>query len=198
MTVDAVIGMGPTWTNNRNESYNPTGLLRLLLTSLVHHSVWITLVCLAFPNARFHGLTLLDEHELIGELKNEHLTLEPTKQIPLATGVPPHIDDMIALKKVFDLCTTMYLKLDSHVINQKVEAKGGVKSVKLAKSLDQLNDELFRRIGAIGKYSWTPPPCEAFIHGLLLRVMSRGRDLFHSITRAPHGASPSRSHSLRT
>ena len=155
-----------------------------------------TLVCLVFPNHMFHALALLDEHKLLDELKSKHLTIEPTKQVPLA--VPPHIDHEIALKKVFDLCTKIDLKLDSHVINQKVKAEGGVKFVNLTMSLGQLKDKLFCQIGALGECSRTQPPCEAPTYFLLLRAMSRGWDLFHSIPRVPHGASPSRSRSPRT
>ena len=156
---------------HRNESHDPTGLLRLLLASIVHHSTWITSVCSARPDHPFHGLALFDNHELLGELKSEHLTLEPTQQVPLATGVPAHIDHAVALKKVFDLCTQIDLKLDRHsetlresicdAIDQKVEAEGGVNSVILAKSLDQLKDELFRRIDTLGQRSRTPPSYEA-------------------------------------
>ena len=106
-TVDELMGMGPTWATNRNESHNPTGLLRLLLASIVHHSVWITSVFLVYPDHPFHGLALLDKDELLDDLKDEHLPLDPTKQVPLATGVPPHIDHVIALKKVFDLYTNI-------------------------------------------------------------------------------------------
>ena len=155
------MGMGPTWANNRNESHNLTSLLRCLLTSIVHHSVWVTLVCSVFPDHPFYGLALLDKHELLDDLKSEHQTLDPTKQVPLATGVPPHIDHVIAFKKVFDLCTKIDLKLDSHAINQKVEAESGVKCVKLAKSFDQLKDTLFFRIGALGECSRTPLPYKA-------------------------------------
>ena len=142
-TVDELMGMGPTWANNRNESHNLTSLLRRLLISIVHHSVWVTLVCSVFPDHPFHGLALLDEDELFYDLKDEHLSLDLTKQVPLATEVPPHINHVIALKRVFGLCTKINLKLNSHAINQKVEAEGGVTCVNLAKSLDQLKDELF-------------------------------------------------------
>jgi hypothetical protein len=162
--------------------------------------------------ASFHldhvGLLGIPRHELLGKLKNEHLTLEPTQQVLLATGVPSHIDHFITLRKVFDLCTKIDLKLDSHsktlrgsildVIDQKVGSEGGVKSVVLAKSLDQLKDELFRRIDALGECSRTPPPYKNPTQCLLLRAMFRGWDLVHSITRAAHGASRSHPSSLRT
>ena len=162
-TVDELMGMGPTWANNRNESHDLTSLLGCLLTSIVHHSVWVTLVCSVFPDHPFHGLALLDEDELLDDLKGEHPPLDPTKQVPLATGVPPHIDHVIALKKVFDLCTKIDLKLDSHAINQKVEAEGGVTCVNLAKSLDQLKDELFffgsvLSVSAVKDHPRTKPP----------------------------------------
>ena len=144
-----------------NESHGYTGLLLLLLASIVHHSAWITSVCLKYPGHPFHGLALLDKHELLDELKGEHLTLEPTQHVPLATGVPPHIDHSIALKKVFDLCTHIDLKVDSFnetlrgsvfkVIDLKVKTEGGVNSAILLKSLDQLKDELFCRIDVLGE-----------------------------------------------
>ena len=110
-------------------------------------------VCLIFPDHPFHRLTLHDKHELLDKLKSKHLTLEPTQQVPLATRVPPHTNHFITPRKVFGLCTKIYLKLDSHgktlcgsifdAIDQKVGSKGDVKSVVLVKSLDQLKDELF-------------------------------------------------------
>ena len=162
-TVDELMGTGPTWANNRNESHDSTSLPKLLLALTVHHSVWVTSVCLVFPDQTFHGLALLDKHELLDDLKREHLTLDPTKQVPLTTGVPPHIDHMIALKKVFDLCTKIDLKLDSHAINQKFEAEGGVTCVNLAKSLDQLKDELFffgsvLSVSVVGHHPRMEPP----------------------------------------
>ena len=95
-------------------------------------------MCSKFPDHSFHGLALLDEHELLEELKKEHLTLEPTDQVPLATGVPPHIDHAIALKKVFDLCTDVHATLDRQndilrnsifeAIDDKAKVDGGVNS----------------------------------------------------------------------
>ena len=108
---------------------------------------------MAFPDHPFQGPALHDEHKLLGELKSEHLTLEPTQQVPLATGVPPHIDHFITIRKVFHLCNKINLKLDIHskilrgsifdAIDQKFGSEGCVKFVVLAKSLDQLKDELF-------------------------------------------------------
>ena len=99
---------------HQNESYDPTCLLRLLLASIVHHFDWIISVCSKYPGHPFHGLALLDEHELLKELKSKHLTLEPTQQVPLPTGVPTHINHTITLKKVFDLCTKIDLKAQNY------------------------------------------------------------------------------------
>ena len=89
---------------------------------------------------------------------------------------------------MFDLCTKINLKLDSHsktfwgsifdAIDQQVGCEGSVKSVVLAKSLDQLKDKLFRRIDALGECSRTPPPYKKNTHCLLLRAIFRGQDLF--------------------
>ena len=84
------------------------------------------------------------------------------------------------------------------MIDQEVGSKGGIKSVVLAKSLDELKDELFRRIDARGDCSGTPPPYNNPTQCLLLREMFIGGDIVHSITRAAHGASRSHPSSLRT
>ena len=109
---------GPIWANNRTRS----------------HDQWPPTASTGIDHASFHldhiGLLGIPQHELLDELKSKHPTLEPTQHVTLATGVPPHIDHFITLRKVFDLCTKTDLKLDSNsktlrgsifnVIDQKV------------------------------------------------------------------------------
>ena len=124
-------------------------------------------MCSKFPDHLFHScLALLDEHELLEELKKEHFTLEPTDQVPLATGIPPHIDHAIALKKVYGVCTDVQETLDRRndilqnsifeAIDDKVKADGGVNSAILEQSLNSLKNELFSRIDALRNNSNTP------------------------------------------
>ena len=106
--------------------------------------------------------------------------------------MPPHIDDVIALKMVFDLCTKIDLKLDRHsktlrgsifyAIERKIKAEGGVNSLILEKSLDQLKDKLFCRIDALGKCSRTPPRYKTPSVSVVESDVQRAGFLFHSIT----------------
>ena len=67
------------------------------------------------------------------------MALKPTQQVPLATGVVPHMDHAIVLKNLSDLCTQIDLKFDNYntslcgnffgAINEKVEAEGGVNTM---------------------------------------------------------------------
>ena len=76
-----------------------------------------------------------------------------TQKVPLATGVPPHIDDIIVLKNLFDHCTQSDLKVDNYskflyesvfdVICQKVKAEGSINSIILLKVLNKLKEQLF-------------------------------------------------------
>ena len=110
-------------------------------------------VCAKYPDHPFYGLTLLDNHELLDELKSKHLTLGLTQQVPLATGVPPHIDNIIVLKNLFDHCTQSDLKVNNYrefwcesvfdVICQKVKAEGSINSIILLKVLNKLKEQLF-------------------------------------------------------
>ena len=123
---------------------------------MVHHSGYIESLCSAHPDHPFNGLALLHEPELLLELKTEHLTLEPTDQVPRATGVPPHIDHAIALKGIFDVCTGISSKLDDQqeavcksvreAIDEKVEADGGVNAAIMSKALRELRDHMFAKM----------------------------------------------------
>ena len=138
--------------------HDPTGLLLLLLASIVHHSPWIKSICSKYPDHAFHKLALFDQPELLAELKNEHLTLEPTPQVPVATGVPPHIDHTIKLKAVFDMLIKIDSKIDEYdktlsksvheAIDKKVSEEGGVNSTILSNALTKLKDEILARIDA--------------------------------------------------
>ena len=67
------------------------------------------------------------------------MALKPTQQVPLATGVVPHMDHAIVLKNLSDLCTQIDLKVDNYntslcgnffgAINEKVEAEGVVNTM---------------------------------------------------------------------
>ena len=121
------------------------------------------------PDHPFHGLALMDKYELLEELKREHLTLKPTEQVPLATGVPSHIDCTIVLKNLFDLCKQIDIKVYNYsetlrrrvfdAIDQKAKVEDGVNSIILLKVLNKLKEHLFCRINVFGESGLTLPPC---------------------------------------
>ena len=95
------------------------------------------------PNHPFHAILILN-HKILPVLKNEHLTLEPSPRVPIATGVLPHVAHSRDIKEVKVLCTEtkeantdfrVDLKAEvSNAVNAKVRADGGVNQSVLQKS----------------------------------------------------------------
>ena len=98
-------------------------------------------------------LTLL----FIQELKNNHVTLEPNKHVPIATGVPHQVAHARSLKQVNNKCDTIYKGQQSfrEVLNQavsdavdeKLASEGGVNLSILNSSLDSPKNEHSLEIG---------------------------------------------------
>ena len=140
-------------------SHDPTGLLSLLLASMVHHSEWMLKICAQYPDHPFHSIALLSDSELLAELKNEHLTMEPNSHVPSATGVPPHVVHTRALNDVHAVCietrdnvsqfNSTLRNAISEAVDAKVAAEGGVNQSILQTSLKQLKDEIFDRLSSI-------------------------------------------------
>ena len=81
---------GDVVTVHSGTNHDPSGLLLLLLASMVHHSDWLIGICSRYPSHPFHSLPLLNDNQLLTELKRL-VTLEPNNHVPIATGVPPHV-----------------------------------------------------------------------------------------------------------
>ena len=127
------------------------------------------MICSRFSDHPFHGLTLLDKYELLNELKRN--TLLSSRQINsryVATGAPSHIDQVIAFKGVFDLCTDINVTLDRpneilcnnifEAINEKeVKAEGSVNFTILAQSLNKLKNGLFCRTNSFRDFDSNTP-----------------------------------------
>ena len=148
-------------------NHDPTGLLSLLLASMVHHSTWLLEMCSEHPDHPFHAIPILN-HEILSVLKNEHLTLEPSPHVPIATGVPPHVAHSRDIKEVKVLCTETKdavtdfradLKASvSDAVDAKVRAEGGVNQSVLQNSLDGLKEELFERLESLAFQSSNTAP----------------------------------------
>lgn len=144
---------------HEDTNHDPSDLLSFLLASIVHHSDWLLGVCSEHPNHPFHSIPILSEHELLAQLKNNHLTLDPNDHVPQATGVPPHISHKHALREVLDVCKDTREKVVqfrddlkaaiSEAVDAKVAAEGGVNMAILNASLDSLKDQLFEKLESI-------------------------------------------------
>ena len=98
------ICFGDVVTAHSGTSYDPSGVLSLLLASMVHHSDWLIGVCSKYPSHPFHLLPLLHDNDLLIELKSL-VTLEPNSHVPMATGVPSHVSHTQAIKEVRQVVT---------------------------------------------------------------------------------------------
>lgn len=159
------ISFGDVVSAHSGTSHDPSGLLSLLLASMVHHSDWLIGICSRYPSHPFHSLPLLNDNELLTELKRL-VTLEPNTHVPMATGVPPHVSHTQAIKQVQQVVdeTKAYvvtfkedLKLAvSDAVDAKVESEGGVNMSILKNVVDDLKKDLFEKIESI-----TIKPCDA-------------------------------------
>ncbi|KAL7537408.1 hypothetical protein ACHAWF_013067, partial [Thalassiosira exigua] len=157
------VAFGDVREKHQDSEHDPSGLMSLLLASLVHHSPWLLSICSEYPDHPFHTIPLLDDHELLSELKSQYLTLEANEHVPLATGVPPHVEHAIAIKDVFDLCTEMkshVLDLKNGIkeavfeaVDEKVSSEGGVNHSLLESSLDKLKEDIFKKIESMSSRS---------------------------------------------
>ena len=93
---------GPILRRWSGHEVDPSGLLLRCLASVVWHSdflKWARKV----PGHSFSTIPLLNNEPLLHKLK-ELVTTEPTESMKVPTGIPPHVNNAIVMKKVLDLC----------------------------------------------------------------------------------------------
>lgn len=152
------ICFGDVVSAHSGTNHDPSGLLSLLLASMVHHSDWLIGVCARYPSHPFHSLPLLNDNNLLTELKCL-VTLEPNSHVPIATGVPPHVSHTQAINEVKQVVTetkayVITFKDDlkravSDAVDAKVESEGGVNMSILQNVVDALKKDLFEKIESI-------------------------------------------------
>jgi hypothetical protein len=140
-------------------NHDPTGLLSLLLASIVHHSSWLLSICSKYPDHPFHSISILNEPELLKELRDEHLQLDPSDYVPVATGVPPSVKHTQSINKVLTVCANTEAKVDSFMdglrqavsdaVDAKVASEGGVNISILKSTLQEMKDEIFGKIESV-------------------------------------------------
>ncbi|KAL3759839.1 hypothetical protein ACHAWU_007583 [Discostella pseudostelligera] len=149
------ICFGNVVTAHCGTNHDPSGLLSLLLASMVHHSDWLIGMCSKYPSHPFHSLLLINDNELLMELRSL-VTLESNSHVPMATGVPPHVSHTQAIKEVHRVCTetkeeVAQFKEDlkraiSDAVDAKVESEGNINLSILEGVLAGLKKELFEKL----------------------------------------------------
>ena len=65
------ITFGNVLTKHKDTNHDPTGILSLLLASIVYHSYWLLAKMSEYPDHQFHSIKLLSETALLQELKKQ-------------------------------------------------------------------------------------------------------------------------------
>ena len=148
---------GEIQARHASNTHDPSGLLSLLLESLVYHSDWLRTIASQYPGHPFNSLALLHEPDLLASLK-DLVTLEKNEDVPIATGVPPHVVHAQAIAKVLEACEGLDLKLDTmtdsfeeavhSAIDEKMKSEGGVNAAIMTEALATLKDEILAGLQA--------------------------------------------------
>jgi len=153
------VTFGNVLESHCQKNYDPSGVLSLLLASIVHHSGWLHATCAKHPDHPFHKIPLLDRHDLLADLKKQ-VTLEANEHMPIASGVPPHVDLQVAIKDVLCVCKdtqatvkdlgkVMKTELKISIfeaIDEKVKSDGGVNGAILGDVIETLKGQIFDRL----------------------------------------------------
>ena len=108
-----------------------------------------------FPGHPFAALPILSEPDLIEALQ-ANVTLEPTDEVPMSTGVPPHVAHSISIEKVGvltkelgDKMSTYQEKLQETVeaaIDKKIVSEGGINHAIMSEAMEKLKMDLLNEL----------------------------------------------------
>lgn len=79
--------------------HDPTGTLLFCLASVVYHADWLKEWHVKDPSHPFSALPILNQDDLLQRLKLK-VTLDPTPMMPKATGIPPHVENLVLLEQL--------------------------------------------------------------------------------------------------
>ena len=124
-----------------------TGILFQVLASVIYHSGWIISIANESGGNPFSCIPLLNHPQLLWHLK-EKVTIKKSKGISCATGIPPHIEQIIKLQReLLSLCQLSLEKADGLLDNflEKINTvfeEGAVKSGQIiAKQIKNMFDD---------------------------------------------------------
>ena len=138
-----------------NAEINPTGLLLMVLASVIYHSSWISEIIIKKPGHPFSLMPLMNSPQLLERLK-EKVGLEVGGQVSRVTGIPPHIQNAILCTKLLKLCsetlgevkelTTNIKTAVSEVYEEKAEENGHLTGERLKIMFDDYQDRVLKTI----------------------------------------------------
>ena len=89
------------WSGTKDS--DPTALFCKVLPSLVYHSEFLQMTIRRVPGHPVAGIPLINNPALLRDLK-ELVTIEPSPQISIATGIPPHVHHAKLTTSCLELC----------------------------------------------------------------------------------------------
>lgn len=150
---------GKALTSHQGTENDPTGVFSFLLASMVHHSNWLLKQVENDPKHPFSNIPLLHNPDLLKELKEKHLTLEPTDEMKAPSGVPPFVQHNRLLDNCHQLLVLNAEALSkfrddikdavADAVDKKVAAEGGVNSAILAAEMEKLKTDMREMVGEI-------------------------------------------------
>ena len=84
---------------------NTKTILLHCLASMVHHSSSLQRILDKYPNHSFRNIPILNDSSLLNELQ-KLITLKASDRIQMATGVPPHVENIAKLEEVISLLSS--------------------------------------------------------------------------------------------
>lgn len=94
---------GPILSRWSNTAVDPTGLLLLLLPNIVYHIDWVMSMIRKFDGHPFSAIPLVNRQDLLVKLSSI-VSCSPGGLVHISTGIPPHVEHAIQMKRVIQLC----------------------------------------------------------------------------------------------
>ena len=152
---EAIMVMYGPILDEYNEGIDPTGLLLLVLASVIYHSPWLIEVITRKPGHPFALIPMLNKPDLLKRVQAK-VGLKKGGQVGRVTGIPPHIENAVLCTKLLSLYkeTLLEAKLltstvrDSvaQVYEEKVLENGMLTSERLKAMFESFHGEILEAI----------------------------------------------------
>lgn len=164
------------WASTKQD---PTGLLLRLLASVIYHFDWVCEMAASSSDHPFKSLPLMFNTELVKRLK-ELITVEPSVVLDRPTGIPPHVEQLVEMQRIFNVINECLTLLRQHVVdikqvvvdasNKRNERNGQVSGARLEEPLTTFQSDILKgvdeRLTRLGEGIPQPQePVGPFEHG---------------------------------